>query len=225
MVEALKGDDVESALRARTMTLPPSAQVKVVDDLPTPAANFYGGLHGTGCTFGFTVWRYTTSDRRVTTAGHCGNAQSYNGTALSYMGDQQIGPGHDEQSHKMSGATYKNWIRDDAAGGTRAITAKTIRLYQNVGDWVCHYGLATGYGCGNIISVASGSCGGGGSGSIGIRVDGTSYDLAEGGDSGGPWFYNGVAKGTTSCQMGYDAIYVAIDVVESGLGATLLMAP
>lgn len=88
---------------------------------------------------------------------------------------------------------------------------------------------ATSYLLGFIVSVSSGSCGGGGSGTIGIRVDsdpgGPGFDLAESGDSGGPWFLNNTAYGTMSCQAGVDAIYVAIDVVESGLGSTLLITP
>lgn len=129
----------------------------------------------------------------------------------------------------MSGATYKNWIRDDAAGGTRSITSKWLRVQQDVGQFVCHYGKTTKYGCGFIVSVTAGSCGGSGSGSIGIKVDsdpdGTGFDLSESGDSGGPWFLNADAFGTMSCQQGFDGIYVAIDVVESGLGATLLITP
>lgn len=230
VVEATQRADAE-ALESSPIALPPTARVKIVEELPSAAVNFYGGLHLPLCTLGFTMWKFTTanSNRRVTTAGHCGNSQTYNGAALTYMGDEQKGPGHDEQSHKLPGATYRNWIRDDSAGGTRSITAKRPRIQQDIGQFVCHYGKTTGYGCGFIVSVTAGSCGGSGSGNIGLKVDsdpdGPGFDLSEGGDSGGPWFLNSIAFGTTSCQQGFDAIYVAIDVVESGLGATLLITP
>jgi len=62
-----------------------------------------------------------------------------------------------------------------------------------------------------------------------IRVDsdpdGTRFDLSEPGDSGGPWSNGSTAWGTMSCQQGFDAIYVPIDIVESGLGAHVLLVP
>ncbi len=52
----------------------------------------------------------------------------------------------------------------------------------------------------------------------------SNLDLANGGDSGGPWYISETALGTMSCQAwvepyGYiDAIYVAEDYIETGLG-------
>ena len=51
--------------------------------------------------------------------------------------------------------------------------------------------------------------------------DGPGFDLSEGGDSGGPWFSSTTALGTMSCQQGFDAIYVATNYIEGGLGATI----
>lgn len=196
----------------------------VVDELPGPALDLYGGLALSTCTSGFTIWKNTSSNRAITTAGHCGNTQSYNGNALTYQNDEQRNGSHDEQSHKRSGATYPNRVWDGLFA--RQITSKKSRAQQSVGDYVCGYGKVTGYGCGWIVSKVASTCGGGANpANTSIKVDsdpnGTGYDLAESGDSGGPWFINNTALGTLTCQQGFDAIYVATNYIESGLGATI----
>lgn len=211
------------------ITLPSSAVVEVVPELPSPALSLYGGLHLSSCTSGFTIYKSTTSNRMITTAGHCSNTQSFGGNALTYQNDQATAGGQDIQSHKRSGASYPNTIRTTTSGSTRSITSETTRGQSNVGDFVCHYGMTTGYGCGYIVSKGALACGGSDTHYNAIRVDsdpnGTGFDLSESGDSGGPWFYGNSAYGTMSCQQGFDAIYVAIDTSENGLGAYLLTAP
>ena len=92
---------------------------------------------------------------------------------------------------------------------------------------VCHYGQTTGYGCGYIQSKNSTGCLLQG-GTEWIYVQNNGLDLVSSGDSGGPWFKDNSAHGIASCEAGAssrDAIYVAVDYVESGLGVTVLTAP
>lgn len=100
-----------------------------------------------------------------------------------------------------------------------------------MGDYVCHWGVSSGYGCGTIVSRDATVCGGGG-GFTGILVHNSSnQDLASPGDSGGPWYIGDVAMGTASCASwvepyGYiDAIYVASNCVEAGLNVTIKTTP
>jgi hypothetical protein len=227
-VEALSKDSVLSLAKDRGVKLPATAEILSVPDLPSPALNLYGGLALSDCTSGFTIYKTSVSNRMITTAGHCQNAETYAGNALTYQNDEVRAGNFDSQSHKFAGALYPNLITT-GGGVTRTITAVKYRAQQNVGNYVCKYGKVTGYGCGYIVSKSVLACGGSDTAYTAIKVDsdpsGTGYDLAEGGDSGGPWFYVHTAYGTLSCQQGFDAIYVATDYVEAGLLAHILVAP
>ncbi len=61
-------------------------------------------------------------------------------------------------------------------------------------------------------------------GDLYVKVNGSGHDLAESGDSGGPWFANTTALGTLSCQQGYDALYSTTGFVEHG-SISILTAP
>jgi hypothetical protein len=144
---------------------------------------------------------------------------------LAYSGDEHRSGSHDEQSHLRNASdSYPNKIVDGAGGDdVRNITAKRPRSVQQVGDWVCHYGRVTDYECGTIVTKTITPCGGVGTpSSTGIQVHNpNNVDLAQGGDSGGPWFFGPAADGTLSCQFGLDGIYVAINYIESGLDVLL----
>jgi hypothetical protein len=210
-------------------------------ELPSPAISLYGGLWfyeapntSNGCTSGFTIVRNNPplgqAARAVTTAGHCPNTLTVirDGVGhfpLAYNNDEMKAGSHDEQSHRRYNSDiYPNRIVDGAGGDdVRDITATRARASQNVGDFVCHYGRVTDYGCGVIASKTLTPCGTGGNpSSTAIHVHSDSgIDLSQGGDSGGPWFIGSTALGTMSCQWGNDAIYVAINYVETGLDAVV----
>jgi hypothetical protein len=93
---------------------------------------------------------------------------------------------------------------------------------------VCKYGRLTGYTCGTIVNtsfwpayVPSGDA-------TFIQVT-DDQNLTSTGDSGGPWYSGNTAFGITSgetCLIGCnDAIYVATNYIESGLGVTILTGP
>ena len=206
----------------------PSTAVVVTGVQPRlPAVQLYGGLAVTTCTLGFTIYYGSNaSNRGVATAGHCPNAQSYNGQSLTYQNDDRHSGNYDAQSHKLTGATYPNKAKD-GVNSTRSITARKYWVNMNVGDFVCKWGKVTQYGCGYIVSDHDPGCQGGGD--LYVKVDsdpnGSGYDLAEGGDSGGPWFLGNTAYGITSCQQGFDAIYESTGFVEGALNAHVLIAP
>jgi hypothetical protein len=229
VIEVLSAAAVDALTSALGVRLPTAAEFEIVDELPTPALTLRGGLHLSTCTSGFTIYKSTSTNRMITTAGHCPNSQSYAGYALTYQNDQATGGGQDAQSHKRSGASYTNTIRYDEAGQIRSITDEELQGNMGAGDFVCKYGKVTGYDCGYIVSRGHLPCGGNNTHYTALKVDsdpnGTGKDMAEDGDSGGPYFLGAEAWGTTSCQQGYDAIFVAIDTTENGLGAYLLKSP
>ena len=106
------------------------------------------------------------------------------------------------------------------------MTAKRYWVNQNEGDWVCHYGRVTGYGCGYIVSDNDPGCVSP-LGDMYIKVDsnpdGEGQDLSQPGDSGGPWFINYTALGTMSCHQGDDAIYSTVGFVENPINAHILL--
>lgn len=227
-VQVERGRDI-GAISAADEALPPTARFITNVEPRTPALDLYGGLHLTTCTSGFTIYYGANqANRGITTAGHCPNAQSFNGVALTYQNDGVWAGDRDAQSHKKAGAVYKNWIRDDAAGGIRAIVAKRLWVNQNVGDFVCKYGKVTKAGCGFIVSKNAAGCAPV-AGSLYVKVDsdpdGGGFDLAESGDSGGPWYTGSTALGNTSCQQGFDAIYTTVGFTEGALGAKILTVP
>jgi hypothetical protein len=206
------------------LSVPDTARVVLISKRPTPAANMYAGRPLTDCTSGFSVQKSSTN-RGISTAGHCGNSETWvdTGQALAFQA-QSVGGSHDEQWHKRSDATIKNWAWDGNPDW-RWITGKRHRNNQSVGDYVCKFGKSTGYGCGNIVSKSTTGCVADPNATF-IKVHNSSgQDLANGGDSGGPWYISETALGITSCQQGIDAHYTAENYVESGLGVSIMASP
>jgi hypothetical protein len=191
------------------------AAVLVVDRLPQPEALLYGGLNISTCTTGFYV-KNASGTPGVTTAGHCGNSQSYGSTALSFLGESYSGS-YDIQWHNHSGSTYDNTI--NVAGTPRSITGTRFRASQTTGEYVCKQGMTTGNTCGTITSTSycvssTGAC-------TWIYVSGGSVNLSEPGDSGGPWFSGNIAYGTHVFGWGNDSGYMPVDYF-SGIGVTVV---
>lgn len=191
------------------------AVVLVVDRLPQPEALLYGGLSISTCTTGFYV-KNASGTPGVTTAGHCGNSQSYGSTALSFLGESYSGS-YDIQWHNHSGSTYDNIIKVGTT--TRSITGTVFRASQTTGEYVCKQGKTTGNTCGLISTTShcvtsTGVC-------TWVYVSGGSVNLSEPGDSGGPWFSGNLAYGTHVFGWGNDSGYMAVDYF-SGIGVTVV---
>lgn len=114
-------------------------------------------------------------------------------------------------------------------GSTRPITGTVSRSSQAIGEFVCKYGMTTGYGCG-YIQTKDYDPGSPNNQPTYIRVANTAgYDnLANYGDSGGPWFVSNNAYGTMTHKIepgtngvGSDGIYMAVDYM-SGIGVSVI---
>jgi len=221
----------DNALQRREIRLPDNVRVITVEALAEDTADIYGGLSLSTCTSGFSVkkgwWPFIT--KGITTAGHCSNTQSYNGNNLPFQSQNWAGS-YDIQWHTASGYTVTNKIRTSSGGPPRDITATKSRSSQAISNYVCKYGMTTNYTCGYIRSKDY-NPGGVNNQPTFIRVKNTAgWDvLADSGDSGSPWFNGNTAYGTMKGKItpgtngvGTDAVYMAVNYVESGLGVTVM---
>ncbi len=113
----------DEAMQEGKMRLPDNVVVIPVEEMGKPNADIYGGLPLSSCTSGFSVRQ--TGDpgyKGITTAGHCPNSLSYNGTSLTFM-SEILGGSYDIQWHRAPGFTVTNKIRWRSDGSTRDITA------------------------------------------------------------------------------------------------------
>ena len=219
----------DNALQRKEIRLPDKVRVISVEALAEPTDNIYGGLPLSTCTSGFSVKEGIT--KGITTAGHCSNTKSYNGNNLPFQ--SEIGGGsYDIQWHTAPGYTVTNEIQWWEDGSTRDIIATKSRSSQVIGGYVCKYGKTSKYTCGTISDKnfdPNYNWQFGDTSPTFIRVASTEGwgDLSEPGDSGGPWFLTGDAYGTMSGQIepGDDAIYMAVNYVESGLGVSVMTSP
>ena len=197
--------DFSDALQKTNIQLPEHIEVIRVDGLSREVANIYAGLAlSNSCTSGFSV-KHSNGTKGVTTAGHCSNSQSYNSVNLPFQSGTWGGT-YDVQWHTAPGFTMRNLAWDGT--WNRYIYGEKHRNNQYVGQYVCKYGNSTGGGCGNITSTTF-------NGTY-IRVHSDSADLAEPGDSGGPWFSGNTAYGlfTGDIEPGNDAYYMAINYID-----------
>jgi len=206
----------DTALQKARIRLSNNVEVITVNELSVDSANIYAGLALRTCTSGFSVM-HSSGTKGVLTAAHCSNSQSYNGTSLPFAGSAE-GGSYDVQWHTAPGFTVKNWAYDGISDYTtpyyRVINATRHRNSQALNSFVCKYGKTTGYGCGYIIDKNYQPTTPGSWGSTFIRVHRDGVDLAEGGDSGGPWFREDTAYGIMKSEIGDDAVYMAINYVD-----------
>lgn len=228
-IYVVERDQLDTAITENNIALPDKTELVTVGSLSRRAADIYGGLD-VSCTTGFSV-EDDDNNLGVTTAGHCPNNLSYNGTALTYETGHYSGS-LDVQWHTSS-FDEKNKVKTGASS-TREID--DTRSSHSVGQYVCKYGIATEYSCGTVIDVnfnpgiQDSGCHPGSScdwNSTWIRVRSSgNADMCTQGDSGGPFFIGSTAVGTMAfCQArpgssndsgennDDDAIYMEIDYV------------
>ncbi len=212
-------------------------------------ATFGGGEQIGGCTAGFAARRNGVYG--IITAGHCNRNMSMHGITLPHV----IGYASsraDAQFHKIpTGASHR--LRDDYLCASANVppprrwcdvTGTTTRQSmisrdRQIGEYVCHTGMRSGISCGTVQEIdyafrnsrtcrtADGtytSCD-----SVFVRVEGPSLKGC-GGDSGGPWYRNGVAygihtggRGGTCSTKADHLVFSAIDEVRRHLEIEILI--
>ena len=179
-----------------------------VASLSNPTADIFGGKALSECTSGFSVTDGTSEG--VTTAGHCENALTYNGTSLDFeSGTPDLAPGpYDIQWHSTTSFTVRNLVYDGT--NNRYIYDEELRADQYVGQNVCMYGDTSGGNCGEILSTTFDL--------VNIETD----ISVEGGDSGGPFFWNNTAFGTTILSVGSNSVYGPVDQIHGLLDVDLI---
>jgi hypothetical protein len=203
----------------------------VISPLPAPpseGATLRGGHGATLCTWGFKMLEIDGGTRRMITAGHCGNTQSYAGIPLGYKAGSERNSGNvDAQLHSVpSGhATAAEIYDNDAGTSTRPITSRGTWSGMDVDDPLCHRGRTTKWSCGRITAVHGSQAVGGGSNVL--RARGPTLE-AQPGDSGGPIVFGYKALGLYEGQYGQEPpdahmIWTAINYAESLYDAYVAM--
>lgn len=192
-----------------------------------PAAYLYGGLALSSCTSGFSVYdNLNSQDLGVTTAGHCTNSISRNGTSLPHADEAYFGV-YDVQWHRDSTFDVRNWAQDNTAGGStpyyRVITGKRDANSTVTGQSVCKYGKTTGFDCGEITSMTY-RPGYVPNGQPTFGLISGAEDMSTGGDSGGPIYAGSYAVGTTSGERnGTQNIFMPIHYMSWSGGISVVV--
>lgn len=187
-----------------------------------------GGLHQTAgvaahsCTTGFVA--YLGNDRNrlgVLTADHCRDIMWYRGVdAPNYPIQLNVPPGYEAWNanmdlqwmmgdHIIVGQFYADnstAVRNVTGYRSQANTTQANDWFGTKGSFICHYGKTSGYSCGEVIDTDSApaySCNGQACNDVFVEVrnkvvTGETQLACGDGDSGGPWFANGVAFGIHS---------------------------
>lgn len=187
-----------------------------VDELSQPTTG--GGGAMTTCTGGFTVKVVGGTNEGISTAGHCGNTQSYQGIPLSLLGEASSG---NADLQWMDSASF-NWSPDVWLGSSPNWPVQHRKNWDNVGinDSVCRYGKYTG-GCGIILDkwYTPGYISGA-TASYGLMSGTTAID----GDSGGPVYYGNTAWGIHSGHTGSGRnIFTPHDRLETRMGVKVMI--
>jgi len=213
------------------LVLPWYVDVITVESLGELEAEIYGGLSLSTGTSGFAV-KNSSGTKGITSAGHCSNNQSYNGSSLIFQ-SENYGTYYDIQWYTppvFPSFTVTNKIKVSSIGTTNTITATKSRIYQFIGSLVYKYGKSSGFTAGFISSISYLPVGGPPNPQATfIRVNNTAgySPLSASGDSGCPWFVSNTAWGS-HCGSPYgdsnDAYYMAINYV-SGIGVSVMTSP
>ena len=173
----------------------------------------YGGMPIGSCTTGYTVRNTVTGVTGVTTAGHCASEDlTYReSSVISYPADYMGERWDDNQDGQWHTTSHPEFPQFWSGSALRTV-ARMVGRAEMMGDWVCKYGVTTGYSCGQIVSLSFspppnvGCRFGYICQNVWARVESSTLRSFRG-DSGGPWFNAGDAYGihTGSDSTGTDA--------------------
>ena len=164
-------------------------------------AAIYGGLQ-IGCVSGFAVKDRLSASTGVTTAGHCANSQSFQGTSLPFVREHWT-QWTDIQFHTTPNYADSPRFKVSDSGTTRYVSGTKSYSKIVVGSRVCKYGYASDsshYNCGEVeMKTYEPSWLAGNTEPVFILVKNCDTNMGgEPGDSGGPVLYNYTAYGTMS---------------------------
>lgn len=188
-------------------------------------ATIYAGLQGNRCTFGYTVRNNGTYTDGITTAAHCDDGQSYNGTALPLQAASNGSA--DTQWHTTPNMVDEARFQADAQGTTRIVVSRTQYAQVVVGQTICKFGRTTGYGCGEVEEKEADANWVPNQTGRYISLKRCNVDLSTDGDSGGPVFYNNAAFGIISgWQFGGllckdELVFASVSYIEGNLNLTI----
>lgn len=185
MVRPVDPDDAVLVDRlGQRVDLSANVDVVVLDADLSGNDTIYGGGELTTCTGGFNLIKNGT--KNVSTAAHCGNSQTYEGTVTLTFRKEHEGTWGDVQRHSAFGQGQGLW--DDfywIEGITRDVCCIGTEV---VGQDIWRFGKTTGAELNRVYQL--------------LHCDGpvchlTIFEdrLADGGDSGGPWYWGNVAYG------------------------------
>ena len=236
---------LDSAMLNANVQLPNKVELVTVSSLSQRASEIYGGLKVESttaiCTSGFSV-EDSSGTEGVTTAGHCDAAatldMTYDSNNLPYQSGE-FNEGYDIQWHTAPGLTVRNLV-DFGHSYPRYIYDTVSTGNQSPNEYVCKYGIKTGYTCGRIKSKTyqpddeehedhchpNEDCN---FTNDWIWVHNANKDLCGDSDSGGPVVIGNDAYGTVAfCVLvgaggnqTWDFIYMPVDKIDD-YGLTVL---
>ena len=217
---------LEEALRRSRPRLSDRVAVVEVDEHSSEVTDIYAGLEldlsarVSPCTSGFTV-EDTDGTEGILTAKHCApnlstDTISYNGTDLSIQAGS-YGGSRDVLWATVSGFTARNLMYDGT--NNRYVYSTESRSEITDNEYICKYGVTSGYDCGYVETTthdrSTAACTGGCTWSATwVVVERTGVDLADVGDSGGPWFYGNTAYGLMTAEWGDKAVFMSLDYID-----------
>lgn len=179
------------------------------------------------CTFAFTVKQ--GSRWGVLTAGHCSNDLDYldpvtGRTRNATFQEEHIGYYGDHAWYSVSGtATDRFHI-----SRTSSLQVTSVKAWQSIaiGDYYCHYGqrsnktrCGTVHGTNLCFQGDTSTCNQ-------VRISGAT-PVAQGGDSGGPWYSGstavGIYKGRWTTPWGVMHYFTPADIAASDLGVEIVI--
>lgn len=221
-VYVLDPEKLTAALGRARARIPEGVLIVRVPRLAQPQT-LTGAASLTTCTAGFTV-QAPNGELGISTAGHCGNNQSFQRVPLPLRRERD-GGAYDVQWHSACDL-FPVTNQFESGFGLRPCVGTRHRDHQAEGTWVCKFGGVTGRTCGLIDSTSHDPDGwldlNPFDGTY-VRVDGLGKTLSKDGDSGAPWFVwdvaYGIHKGSPFNEK--DAVYMAINYL-SGIGVSVL---
>ena len=152
-IYTLDASALKGALEEAGYTLSTKAVVKEVDALVTPAhgVEIHGGEDLRICMSGFSV-EHDNGDKGILTAAYCDPNDNARGSTDLHHEEEREGGSYDVEWHTVENNPHvavKNKVYDGSHH--RSVASGRAAGTHYVGAYVCKYGVATGYGCGNII--------------------------------------------------------------------------